>query len=250
MARLTGKIALVTGSGGRGSIGRATALALAGEGADIAINDLPSRREEAREAASEIEALGRRVALALGDVTCVHNCRRIVDDTVSRLGRLDILVNNAGGDRTRDFLDITEEFYDQQMDLHLKAPFFLSQAAARHMLEQGGGRIVNISSELNYTGQEILIPYASAKGGLRTMTKALARALAPTVTVNTVAPGPTATDEFKTTWEYNDEQRKLLPLQRFVEPGDVGRSVVFLACEDGNAYTGQTLDPNCGAVMD
>ena len=249
MPRLTGKVALVTGSGGRGSIGRATVLALAEEGADIAVNDLPHRGEEAREAATEIRALGRRAYLALADVTGVHDCRRIVNDTVAHLGQIDILVNNAGGDRTQDFLDITEEFYDQQMDLHLKAPFFLAQAAARHMLERGSGRIINISSELNYTGEAVLIPYSSAKGGLRTMTKALARALAPAVTVNTVAPGPTATDEFKTTWEYTDEHRKALPLHRFVEPRDVGRSVVFLASADGDAFTGQTLDPNCGAVM-
>ena len=139
MPRLTGKVALVTGSGGRGSIGRATVLALAEEGADIAVNDLPHRGEEAREAATEIRALGRRAYLALADVTGVHDCRRIVNDTVAHLGQLDILVNNAGGDRTQDFLDITEEFYDQQMDLHLKAPFFLAQAAARHMLERGSG---------------------------------------------------------------------------------------------------------------
>ena len=249
MSRLTGKVALVTGSGGRGSIGRATILALAEEGADIAINDLPGRREEALEAEAEIRAHGRRACLVLADVSEVHACRRIVSDAISHLGHLDVLVNNAGGDRTRDFLDVTEDLYDQQMDLHLKAPFFLSQAAARHMLERGGGRIINISSELSYTGQPALIPYTSAKGGLRTMTKALALALAPSVTVNTVAPGPTATDEFKTSWEYTDELRRILPLHRFVEPRDVGRTVVFLASADGDAYTGQTLDPSCGAVM-
>ena len=249
MARLKGMIALVTGSGGTGSIGRATINCLAEEGADIAINDLPSRREEAEAAAVEITALNRRAILVLGDVSKVENCRRIVADTIAHFGRLDLLVNNAGGDRTKHFLEIDEAHYDQQVDLHLKAPFFLAQAAAKHMLEQGRGKIINIASELNYIGEPSLIPYSSAKGGLRTMTKSMALALSPSVTVNTVAPGPTATDEFKTTWEYTDEGRAALPLKRFVEPRDVGRSVVFLASTDGDAFTGQTLDPNCGAVM-
>ena len=248
--RLAGQMALVTGAARRGSIGRATALALAAEGADLALNDLPARAEEAGELAGEIEAMGRRACPVPADVSDVAACRTMVAAAIAGLGRLDILVNNAGGDRVRDFLDIDEAFFDAEIALNLKAPFFVAQAAARHMLAQGGGRIVNIASELGYLGEPSLIPYSTAKGGLLTMTKALARALAPRVTVNAVAPGPTATDEFKTTWEYSDETREALPLRRFVEPGEVARSVVFLASPDGAPYTGQTLDANAGAVMD
>ena len=233
--RLAGQAALVTGAARDGSIGRATALALAAEGADLALNDLPARAGEAR---------------ALADVTDMAACQAMVADAIASLGRLDVLINNAGGDRVRDFLEIDEGFFDAEMALNLKAPFFVAQAAARHMLARGGGRIVNIASELGYLGEAALIPYSTAKGGLLTMTKAMARALAPSVTVNAVAPGPTATDEFKTTWEYTDEIRETLPLRRFVEPGEVARSVVFLASADGAPYTGQTLDPNAGAAMD
>lgn len=248
--RLAGQAALVTGAARGGSIGRATALALAAEGADLALNDLPARAGEARALADEIETMGRRACLVLADVTDMAACRAMVADAIAGLGRLDILVNNAGGDRVRDFLEIDEGFFDAEMALNLKAPFFVAQAAARHMLARGGGRIVNIASELGYLGEAALIPYSTAKGGLLTMTKAMARALAPSVTVNAVAPGPTATDEFKTTWEYTDEIREALPLRRFVEPGEVARSVVFLASADGAPYTGQTLDPNAGAAMD
>ena len=250
MGRLTGKTVLITGSGARGSIGRATALELAREGADIAVNDLPAREEEAREVADQIEALGRKACVTLGDVTDVAQCRRIVQGAIDGLGHMDILVNNAGNDRDCPFLEVDEELFDHQVDLHLKGPFFLAQEAAKHMMPRGSGRIINIGSELSYVGEPVAMPYSMAKGGLRTMSKVMAMALAPTITVNTVAPGPTATDEFKTTWEYTDELRETLPLKRFGTPEDVARSVAFLASSDGDAFTGQTLDPNCGAVMD
>ncbi|RVA15908.1 SDR family oxidoreductase, partial [Mesorhizobium sp. M7D.F.Ca.US.004.03.1.1] len=163
---------------------------------------------------------------------------------------LDVLINNAGGARDKAFLDIDEAHFDQQVDVHLKGPFFLAQAAARIMLAKGEGKIINIASELAYVGEPLLIPYTSAKGGLRTMTKAMALALAPHITVNSVSPGPTATKKFRGGREYNDENRLKIPLQRFVEPYDVARSIIFLASSDGNVFTGQTLDPNCGVIMD
>jgi NAD(P)-dependent dehydrogenase (short-subunit alcohol dehydrogenase family) len=242
--------ALVTGSGGTGSIGRATVLALVEEGADVVINDVASREVEANDAKAEVEAAGGRAFMVLADVTKVSECGRLVAEASELLGGLDLLVNNAGGPIDKAFLDIDETHYDQQIDLHLKGPFFLAQAAARLMLAQGKGRIINISSEQSYIGEPLLIPYTMAKAGLRTFTKSLALALAPTITVNTVAPGPTATARFREGREYNEETRVTIPLRRFVEPRDVARSVVFLASSDGDAYTGQTLDPNCGVVMD
>jgi NAD(P)-dependent dehydrogenase (short-subunit alcohol dehydrogenase family) len=117
------------------------------------------------------------------------------------------------------------------------------------MQAQGYGRIVNISSAVVYTGSPMSAHYASAKAGLRALTKCLALTLAPGVTVNSVCPGPTATDRFKARREFVDEDREKLPLKRWGRPDDVARSVVFLVSSDGDAYTGQTLDPNCGVVM-
>jgi glucose 1-dehydrogenase len=248
MGRLDGKIALVTGAARTGSIGRAIAMALAEEGANVAINDI-DREREADQVIQMIQAIGRKAVVIRADVARVSECRRMVDETVAHFGRLDILVNNAGAARRQPFEDVSEADYDHQLDLHLKAPFFAVQAAVPHMRAGQGGRIINISSEQAYIGCTDLVPYTAAKGGLRTLTKSLALALAPSITVNCVCPGPTATERFKAGPEYTDEVRESLPLKRFGQPEDVARSVVFLASSDGDAYTGQTLDPNCGAVM-
>ena len=249
MLRLQGKTALVTGSARQMSIGRATILALAEEGADVAINDLPSKETHARELVSQVEGIGRRAVLALGDVTLKRECDRIVRETIEQLGHLDIVVNNAGGGPTIDFFDITEEHYDSQLALNLKSAFFVAQAAARHMASRDGGRIVNISSELSYVGEPAAIPYCAAKGGIRSMTKAMALAFAPDITVNTVAPGPTDTPLIASTHETTEEYRQTITLKRLVKPEEVARSVVFLAGPDGDAFTGQILNPNCGVVM-
>ncbi len=246
--RLRGKTALVTGAARRGGIGRAIVTALAEEGADIAINDL-DRAEEGEEIATAIRALGRRAVVLEADVTQVAACRGLIERTIRALGHLDILVNNAGFAQHKPFADIIEADFDLSAGLHLKAPFFLSQAAAPHMRERGFGRIINISSEQAYIGYPGLVHYTATKAGLRTLTKSLALALGPDITVNTVCPGPTETEKFKSGPEYRDEIRERIVLKRWVQPRDVGRSVVFLASSDGDAYTGQTLDPNCGTVM-
>jgi glucose 1-dehydrogenase len=166
------------------------------------------------------------------------------------LGGLDILVNNAGFSNHRPFESVTEDDFDLMLDLHLKAPFFLAQFALSHLRRSGDrARIINIASEQAYIGYADLTHYTAAKGGLLTLTKSLALALAPAVRVNAVAPGPTATGRFKQGPEYTDAVRDMIPLKRWGQPRDVARSVVFLASADGDAFTGQTLDPNCGTVM-
>jgi len=247
--QLIGRAALVTGSARSGSIGREIALEMAREGADIAINDLEQRREEAEEVCGEIQALGRQACVVLADVTRVSECKRIVNDTVDRLGRLDILVNNAGGGKWTAFQDVTEEDWDHQLAINLKAPFFLSQAAAPFLKSGHLGRIINIATELSYNGLPQQTHYTAAKAGLRTLTKSLALALAPDVTVNTVSPGPTLTQRLQASPEFTLENRDRIPLKRWGTPHDIARSVVFLVSSDGDAYTGQTLDPNGGTVM-
>jgi NAD(P)-dependent dehydrogenase (short-subunit alcohol dehydrogenase family) len=249
MGRVDGQVALVTGAARTGSIGRGIAMALAQEGADIAVNDF-GREEEAQDIARAIRETGRRALVVLADISKVSECRRVAQEAANHFGGLDILVNNAGQGRYQLFEEISEGDYDQQLDLHLKGPFFLTQAVVPYMRARGGGRVINISSEIAYIGHALEAHYTAAKGGLRSLTKALALALAPTITVNTICPGPTATDRFKASDEYSDEVREKIPLRRFGHPVDVARSVVFLASPDGDAYTGQTLDPNCGTVMD
>ena len=248
MGCLEGKVAVVTGAGRNGSIGRAITLGLAAAGADVVINDL-DRAAEADEVVRRVGEAGRRALVVLADVSKVSECRRLIGEAVEHFGRLDILVNNAGTPRSQAFSDITEDDWDAMLDLFLKGPFFLSQAAAPHMHAHGGGRIINISSEQAYIGHPRLAHYTAAKGGLRTLTKSLALAFAPEITVNTVCPGPTASGRFKQGSEYTEEVRMQIPLKRWGRPEDVAASVVFLASPDGDAYTGQTLDPNCGAVM-
>ena len=250
MLRLQGRTALVTGSARPRGMGRATILALAEEGADVAINDLPAREEEGRELADQVEGMGRRAILTLGDLSRKQDCERIVQETIEQFGQLDIVVNNVGGGDFLDLFDITEEHYDHIMALNLKSAFFVSQAAARHMVIRDSGRIINISSEVSYVGEPAGIPYCAAKGGMRSMTKAMALALAPGITVNTVAPGPTDTQMIEGTYDASDEYVRTITMKRLVKPEEVARSVVFLASPDGDAYTGQTLDPNCGVVMD
>jgi NAD(P)-dependent dehydrogenase (short-subunit alcohol dehydrogenase family) len=247
--RLAGRRALVTGAARRGSIGRAIAQALAQEGADVAINDF-DRDVEAAEIVAAITTAGYRAVYLPGDVRLVGTCRSLVASAVAALGGLDILINNAGFAFRQPVDAITEADWDHALDLHLKGPFFLAQTAAVSMRAAGRGWIVNISSEQAYIGEPELAHYTAAKGGLRTLSKSLALAFAPEITVNTVCPGPTATDKFKQGREYASGADRSLPRRRWGTPEDVARSVVFLVSADGDAYTGQTLDPNCGAVMD
>jgi NAD(P)-dependent dehydrogenase (short-subunit alcohol dehydrogenase family) len=247
MGRLDGRLALVTGAGRLESIGRAIALGLAEEGADVVINDV-RHAEDAAALVAEIRGLGRRSAMVLADVSKTAECRRLIDEAAAVLGGLDILVNNAGFSNHQPFDSVTEGDYDLMLDLHLKAPFFLAQFALPHLRRSGDrARIINIASEQAYIGCGDLTHYTAAKGGLLTLTKSLA--LAPAVRVNAVAPGPTATGRFQQGPEYTDAVRALIPLERWGQPRDVARSVVFLASADGDAFTGQTLDPNCGTVM-
>lgn len=249
MGKLEGKVALVTGSGRRGGIGRSIILALAEEGAAVAVNDW-NRDDDSLEFMAELDRKGARALFVPGDVTDIHFCDKMVDTVVRELGAIDILVNNAGFANMQNIEDITEEDWDHSMRLHLKAPFFLARAAARQMRAKGFGRIVNISSEQAYIGHDQLPHYTAAKAGLRTLSKSLALAFGPEITVNSVCPGPTATDKFKSGPEYAAGLPPTLPLKRWGKPEDVAQSVLFLVGPGGDAYTGQTLDPNVGAVMD
>ena len=191
---LDGMAALVTGSA-RG-IGRALAIGLAEAGADVAVSDLPDMLPEARTAQELIEALGRSsgaYALDVLDIGAIHGA---IGQVVHDFGRLDILVNNAGIRIHRPALEVTEEEWDAVVDTNLKGVFFCSQAAARHMMAQGGGRIINIASQMAIVAIEDRPAYCASKAGVANLTRALALEwIKYGITVNAIGPGPTVRQE-------------------------------------------------------
>ncbi len=240
--RLKDRTALVTGSS-RG-IGRAIALRLAREGADVVVNY--SRSEaEALEVVAGVEAAGRRGFALKADLRIADEARRLVDEAAAGLGRLDILVNNAGGGRAGEFTEVTEDDYDHVVDLNLKGVFFATQAFARLAIAAGRpGRVITVSSvheELPLPGQA---SYCAAKGGVKVLTRDLAVSLARHgITVNAIAPGAIATDANAELMEDAPRLEALLrqiPLGRLGSPDDVAGVAAFLASDDAAYVTGST----------
>jgi 2-deoxy-D-gluconate 3-dehydrogenase len=227
--RLDGKVALVTGVG-RG-LGQAMAAALAEAGADIA--GLYQANYETGQA--QVEALGRRFLPVQCDLlrATVPQINEVVGQTVSKMGRLDILVNNAGIIRRRPALEFTEQDWDDVIQVNLRALFFLSQAAARAMAGQGGGKIINVASMLSFQGGILVPSYTAAKSGVAGLTRALANELAARgVNVNAIAPGYMATDNtaaLRADPVRSEAILNRIPAARWGEPEDLKGVVVFLA---------------------
>lgn len=245
---LLGKTAYVTG-GSRG-IGRASALALADAGADIAICHLDDEAE-ARTLVQEIAARGRRgfqMAVDMGEVAQVNAFAQAAEVA---LGPCDILLNNAGLNLRSPFGSISEAEYDRVVDVHLKCMFFMAQAVYPGMVERGGGRIINMASQLAIKGAPGIVTYCAAKAGIIGFTRALAHEAGPLgVLVNAVAPGPVETDLTRqrgAAWKAELEAR--LPLRRIGQVEDIAATVVLLAGPGGSYYAGACLSPNGGDVM-
>lgn len=241
--QLQGKVALITG-GGTG-IGRASALALAGEGASIAINYSRSQAE-AEKTAEDVRALGPSAITVQADVSQDAAVRTMVQKTVEQLGRIDILVNNAGFTKRidhRDLEGVSEEVWDRTMDVNLKGIFFCCRAVVPYMKQQGNGSIINIASVAGIKGTGSSIPYAASKGGVITLTKSLARVLAPEIRVNAVAPGLVETRWIQG-WDDVDQARQQaireMRMGRILTPEDVAEVVLFLATQ-ASMVTGQTI---------
>jgi len=240
---LTGKVALITGSAQ--GIGKAIAVRLAQEGADIIIVDR-SDDNRAEEVLAEIKALGRRVIIDAGDIGNVADNKRLIADSVAKMGQIDILVNNAGIEHNASFLDITEANYDAVLDVNLKGTFFITQAFVQRLRDtQRPGRIINISS----VHEELPFPhfttYCTSKGGLKMLMRNLAIELAPYgITVNNIAPGAIET-LINTRLLNSPELLKALigniPLGRMGTPEDVAGMVAFLAGPDSAYVTGATM---------
>ena len=247
MMRLAGKVGLVTG-GARG-IGRAIVEAFAREGASVAIVDRPAVAEGPA-LARDLGATGARAEAFEANVADDDAVGRAVAAVLAEFGRIDILVNNAGISQRLKFTEMTVADWDAMMAINLRGVFLVTHHVVPAMLRASGGRIINIASQQGQRGAAMLAHYCAAKAGVIGFTKALARELAPTITVNAIAPGPILTDMIKGRdpgW-YEQIQAEL-PLERLGQPEEVAPTAVFLASDDGALYTGQTLGPNCGHVM-
>jgi len=241
--KLEGKVALVTGSSQ--GLGQAIAIRLAEEGADIII-DYRSHPQGAEETKTKVEATGRKGFIVKADLGIVSDVHQMVSEGIQHFGKLDILVNNAGLEKNADFWDVTEQDYDNVLNVNLKGVFFATQAIVKHLIEtKRSGKIINISS----VHEELPFPhftsYCVSKGGVKMMMRNLAVELGPLgITINNVAPGAINTPINKSLIEDKAKLNAVLqniPLGRLGEPNDVASLVAFLASPDANYITGSTF---------
>ena len=250
--KLTGRVALVTGA--QQGIGAAVAVALAGEGADVALSGLDDRAA-AEAVAARIGAAGRRAHLVRADVSRLAEIEAMVGETVRALGAPDILVNNAGVYPRVPLLEMRESDWDHVIDINLKAGCFATIAMAKALIAAGrpGGSVINLSSSA-IRGAVRGVHYSASKGGVVSMTRALALELAPyNIRVNAIAPG--LTDTAQPRYGNSDDElvemaRTTIPLRgRLLTPEQIARTAVFLASDDASATTGQVLHVNGGSYM-
>jgi 2-deoxy-D-gluconate 3-dehydrogenase len=241
---LGGRVAAVTGA--NTGLGRAIAEALAAAGADIAAIG----RSDPADTLASVKALGRRGQWVNADLGAKPDYSRIVADVVGTLGGLHILVNNAGIIRRNNAIDFTEADWDAVLDVNLKAVFFLSQAAARHMIPAGGGKIINIASMLSFQGGIRVPSYTASKSGIAGLTKLLANEWAMSgINVNAIAPGYFATNNtaaLQADVKRNAEILGRIPSGRWGDPKDLGGAAVFLASNASNYVQGITLPVDGG----
>lgn len=248
--KLKGKVALVTGSA-RG-IGRGIAESLAAEGAVVVINGRKALNA-AQEVKKAIEFAGGKAFIQMGDVSTKKDCDRIVGAIVKEAGRLDILVNNAGICPFNDFFNITEEEWDLVQTTNAKAVFLLSQAAAQIMKDQGGGRIINVTS---ISGERVTNPqqvaYCTSKAAANMLTRCMAVALAPhKITVNAVLPGTIPTDINAHVLADQKIMSTIInntPLRALGSPKDIADAVLYFASPDTNWVTGSLLVVDGGYI--
>ena len=239
--KLSGQIALVTGSAKR--LGRAIALRLAQQGADVAVHFHHSEAD-AREVVAEIEKIGRRAICIQADLAKKSNIDRLIAETGEKFGRLDILVNNASNFLHTQFAATTEETWDAALDVNLKAPFFCAQAAAP-LLKKNRGNIINLSDVgglLAWTGY---IPHCVSKAGIIMLTRALAKELAPEVRVNAIAPGTISMPGDSP--DLAADYIKRAPLHRTATSADITAAVSFLV--NSPFVTGQVLVLDGGRTL-
>ena len=245
--KLTGKVALVTGAAQ--GIGRAIALLLARNGADIVVSDI--NLEKAEETAKEIRAIGPKAMAVKVDVSNLGDVERMVEGILEKLAKIDILVNNAGITRDKLVLRMTEEDWDAVLNVNLKGTFNCTKAVIRHMAKQRSGKIVNIASVVGEMGNAGQANYSASKAGVIGLTKTIAREYAQRgINVNAIAPGYIETPMTEALPEKaKEELKKLIPMERLGKPEDVAEAVLFLVSEESSYITGQVLNVNGGIYM-
>ena len=246
--KLKGRTALVTG-GSRG-IGRAVAIALADEGADVAINYVSSETA-ARDVAEHIKKMGRRAMLAQADVSDYPDTFRMAQEVVREFGHLDILVNNAGINSDKTFTKMDHASWRKVLGTNLDGVFNCTKVFVDQMLTQGYGRVVNMTSVIGQIGNFGQANYAASKAGVAAFTKSLAKELAGKgVTVNAVAPGFIETEMVASIPDKVKERLLAqIPLHRFGTAEEVARAVVYIVSSDGDYITGAELSINGGLLM-
>lgn len=245
---MTTKVALVTGSS-RG-IGRAIAIELAKKGYHVGIN-YSGNQEKAEEVVAEIEKLGQEAIAIKANVSLEAEVKEMVKTVTKKWGRLDVLVNNAGITRDNLLMRMKEEEFDQVIDTNLKGAFLCIKSVSRQMMKQRSGRIINISSVVGESGNPGQINYVASKAGVEGMTRTAAKELASrNILVNAVAPGFIETEMTDQLSEsIKAEMFKMIPLEKLGQAEDVAKAVTFLASDDANYITGQTLHVNGGMLM-
>jgi len=244
--RLENKVAIVTGAA-RG-IGEAIAYRFVEEGAKVTLCDVDEDGLE--QVGAKIKEIGGACMLAAGDIVDRAFVQSMVDDTVKTFGSLDVMVNNAAITRDAILHKMTEEQWDQVMDVNLKGSFNCLQAAAIYMRSQGSGSIINVSSTSRF-GNPGQLNYSATKGGVVGMTRTAAKELSrKKITCNCISPGTIWTDMLKAVPKPIQEQFKAgIPLGRFGEPREVAHLAVFLASEEASYITGQTINCDGGSFM-
>lgn len=248
--RLKDKVALVTGSS-RG-VGRAVVIAYAREGAKVIVN-YTSNEKAAMDVVDIIHKMGGQAKPFKADVARKEEAQAIVQAAIDEYGGLDILVNNAGFTRPNMMLKMTEEQWDEVVDIHLKGAFLCAQAAANCMKDKNTGRIINVTSVAGLVGTVGQINYSAAKGGVLSMTKSMARELARyNICVNVISLGIVTTDmseKITTDEKLKEIYMNRILLKRFAEPEDISPAFVFLASDESNYITGQLLCVDGGYGM-
>jgi NAD(P)-dependent dehydrogenase (short-subunit alcohol dehydrogenase family) len=251
--KLKGKIVMITGGGS--GLGREMGLTFAREGATIAVNDI--RPESAHDVATEIERAGGKARSLVADVSSSAAVRKMFAEFVAAFGTLDVLINNAGIGRTREsneftgLQDVADEDWHKMLATHLDATFYCTREALKLMLPKKSGRIINLGSIAGTTGLGYAVAYSSAKGGIISFTKALAKeVVSQGILVNCIAPGFIETPM---TAPISAEMRQqvigVTPIGRFGEPRDIACAALFLATDDSNFMVGQVVSPNGGYVI-
>ena len=242
--KLKGKVVLVTGGAKR--IGETIALTLAKAGAHLAITYRTSRKE-ADHTISELKKHGSKALAIYVDLSSAEDAKRAIDEVVNCYGRLDVLVNNAANFIRKPFRELTEADFNESIDVNLKGPYLFSIAAGKVMLKQKRGKIVNLADWAGLRPYPNYLPYCVSKGGVITLTKALAVSLAPYVQVNAVLPGPVLLPE-----DFSKSARQKIiketPLRRIGSPEDVAEAVRFLI-EGSDFITGALLPVDGGRLI-